>query len=217
MGERGWKWLIEIYTGTVGSGKSYHALCRGLSKVRIGNKPCIANFPIKAKSKREKKNWHYLDNEEITVMKLIELSFAQGAYGKEGHSLLILDEAGIMFNSRDWQVNAYQRKEWIKFFSQSRKFGYDVIMIAQDVRMIDRQIRSLAEYEVRHVKANQYKWLKFIPVTTFFYVSFWSGGRFQGSMELDWLKPWVAKKYDTMKMFSMPPEVLELAKKYGHI
>ncbi len=210
--------MIEIYTGTVGSGKSYHALARGLSKIRcIGNRYVIANFPIKAKTKKEKTRWLYFDNEDITVMKLIELSFQLGAYGHEGHTLIILDEAGLMFNSRDWQVNANDRKEWIKFFSQSRKFGFDVVLIAQDVRMIDRQIRAMAEYEIKHIKANQYKLFKLLPITVFFYVAFWSGGRFKGNLEMDFLKPWVARKYDTMKMFSMPDEVLELARKYGHL
>lgn len=208
--------VIEVYTGTVGSGKSYHALSKGLSRIRsIPDRYVIANFPIKAKSRKEKKRWLY--NEEITVSLLIQKSFELGAYGKEGHSLLIIDEAGIEFNSRDWQINGQARKEWIKFFSQSRKFGYDVILVAQDMRMIDRQIRSLAEFEVKHVKANNYWLLKILPITAFFYVSFWSGGRFRGTMDLGILLPWVARKYDTMKMFNMSEEVIDMAREYGYI
>lgn len=210
--------MIEVYTGTVGSGKSYHALSRGLSRIRsIPDRYVIANFPIKAKTKKEKNRWLYFDNEEVTVSLLIKKSFELGAYAHEGHSLIILDEAGIMFNSRDWQINGQARKEWIKFFSQSRKFGYDVILVAQDMRMLDRQIRSLAEFEVKHVKANNYSLFKILPITAFFYVSFWSGGRFRGQMELGILLPWVAKKYDTMKMFSMSDEVIEIARQYGYI
>ena len=37
-------------------------------------------------------------------------------------------------------------------FSQHRKLGYRVILIAQFDRMLDRQIRSVLEYEYIHRK-----------------------------------------------------------------
>lgn len=208
--------MIEIFTGTVGSGKSYHALVRGLNKVNcIPERYVIANFPIKYKNKKERKRWIYTENDYLTVDYLIEQSFKLGLYGNEGKGLIIIDEAGVMFNSRDWQIAGNKRKEWIKFFSQSRKFGYDVIMIAQDMRMIDRQIRALAEFEVKHVKANNYGLFKILPITVFLYVTYWMAGRFKGKLNMGILFPWIANRYDTMKMFDMSPAVLELASRYG--
>jgi zona occludens toxin len=204
---------INVYTGTVGSGKSYHALCEGLEKVTLRGSFVISNFPIHAKSEKEKNRWIYKD--EFEPEDLIKLSFERGIYGKEGKGLVLIDEAGVWFNSRDWQIAGDRRKEWVKFFSQSRKFGYDVIMVAQDMRMLDRQIRSLAEYEVKHVKLKNYKWMKWLPVQVFACIYHWSGGAFKGQLQLKVLNPWKAKKYNSMKLFKMSDEVLQLASKYG--
>lgn len=194
--------MIELYLGSVGSGKSYHALRRGISKVNAWrNNIVVANFPIFAKTKREKENWIYV--EEPTVEYLINLSIDRGFRGKEGYALLIIDEAGIFFNSRDWQIKGQERKEWIKFFSQSRKFGYDIVLIAQDERMIDRQIRSMAEYKVKHLKLRNFTWFKWLPFQFFMYVSFWTGGKFSGTPQIDIFLPWIARKYDTMRLFDI--------------
>lgn len=204
--------MIEIYVGPVGSGKSYHAMECAISKIKaLKNNYVVANFPIKFTEKERKKKlderWFYWEDEQLTPENLIKLSFEKDFYGKEGHTLLIIDEAGIYFNARDWQIDSSTRKSWIKFFSQSRKFGYDVILIAQDVRMIDRQIRSMGEYTVKHVKLRNYKWLKLIPWQVFAAVNYWSGGSFRGNVEIILFKPWVAKRYDTMRMFQIPEEL----------
>jgi len=205
---------IDIYTGTVGSGKSYHALCEGLQKISaLPHRIVVANFPIKNVSERKLKRWHYI--EDMTVKDLIRISFQEKIFGKEGHGLLIIDEAGLFFNARDWNIKAEERKRWIKFFSMSRRFGYDVILIAQDVRMIDRQIRKMCEYEVKHVCANRYGWLSWLPLKTFFYVYKWSGGKFNGGLRIGFLFPWVANKYDTMKMFEIDKDTEVFAKEFG--
>lgn len=205
---------IELYVGAVGSGKSYHALRRALGKCNaLRNNTVISNFPIKAKTRREKENWIYM--EEFEPQDLIKLSFERGCFGREGSALILIDEAGVWFNSRDWQIDGNKRKEWVKFFSQSRKFGYDIVLVAQDVRMLDRQIRSMAEYHVKHVMLRNYTWLKWLPWKIFGYVSYWQGGSFRGSVQLDILLPWVAKKYDSMRLFKMSDEVLALAETYG--
>lgn len=212
--------MIEIYVGPVGSGKSFHALDRAWSKVRaVTNNLVVANFPIKFKPKEVKrgldKRWIYLDDDDLTPDNLIKLSFERGFYGREGYALLVIDEAGLYFNARDWQVSGDVRKSWIKFFAQSRKFGYDVVLIAQDVRMIDRQIRSIAEYTVKHVKLRNYKWFALIPWQIFACVSYWSGGSFRGTIQFLPFKPWVAKRYDTMRMFRISDDLQEMFNKYN--
>ena len=37
------------------------------------------------------------------------------------------------------------RRNWIDFFSQHRKVGHDFLLVAQNDRMIDRQIRGYIE------------------------------------------------------------------------
>lgn len=205
--------MIELYLGAVGSGKSYDALTKGLEKCTFRGSFVIANFPIKAKTKKEKERWVF--REDFTPEDLIKLSFERKTYGKEGKALLIIDEAGIWFNSRDWQVNPQLRKEWIKFFSQSRKFGYDIILIVQDERMLDRQIRKLAEYHVKHIKLRNYMWMKLIPWQIFAAVRFWQGAQFKGQVRFIFFNPWKAKRYDTMKLFKVDDELKEIALQNG--
>lgn len=216
--------MIEIYTGFVGSGKSYHATKRGvtIADAPKGNRWVIANFPIKPKKRflakipfvknklkdqYNKPRWIFKQNEDLTVKFLIEKSHEMGWYGTESQCLLIIDEAGILFNSRDWNIAPAERKEWIKFLSQSRKFGYDVVFIVQDLRMMDRQIRSLAEYEVQHKKMNNWFLFKLMPVTVFACVSFWNGVRnVRGQLEMCTYSKSVADRYDTMALFDTTNE-----------
>lgn len=211
--------MIEMYTGFVGSGKSFHATKRGcdLADAPLGKKYVVANFPIKPKMKLLAKiplikrfikepfndpRWIFKDNAAMTVEYLIELSDQMGWYGKESQCLLIIDEAGIVFNSRDWNVKPAERKGWIQFFTQSRKLGYDIVLIVQDNRMLDRQIRSLCEYEVQHKKLNSWSILKFLPITIFAAVSFWNGIRtMRGSLQTIVFSKQTADRYDTLKLF----------------
>lgn len=68
----------------------------------------------------------------------------------EGEILLVVDECQLIFNTRAW--NDDDRAGWISFLSQHRKIGYEVILVAQNFEMVDKQIRALVEYEVNHRK-----------------------------------------------------------------
>ena len=72
--------------------------------------------------------------------------------GKEGQTLVVIDECQIIFNCRDF--GRKDRNAWVTFFAQHRKLGFNVILITQSDRMLDRQIRSLVEEEVKHRKLN---------------------------------------------------------------
>ena len=73
---------------------------------------------------------------------------------REGEILLVIDEAQLLFNSREWVKS--DRAEWCSFFTQHRKLGYEVVLVAQFDRMLDRQIRSLIEYEWIHRKVSNF-------------------------------------------------------------
>lgn len=118
----------------------------------------IGNFPCEL-SKFKKAKYTYCPNDELTPEFLMEYS-RQYFKGRkpgakdEGKILLVIDECQLLFNSREWQQNG--RAQWLTFFTQHRKFGYDVTLIAQFDRMIDRQIRSLIEYECIHRKLSNF-------------------------------------------------------------
>lgn len=202
---------IELYTGFVGSGKSYAAVKNGtlIADARLGSRWVIANFPIKPRkdffTKKERvPRWIYRKNDELTPTYLIQKSIEMGWDKKEGSCLVIFDEAGIPFNARSW--NKSDRLEWIEFLSQSRKFGYDFIFITQHRDMIDKQIRNLCEYEVQHKKLNNmhvFKLLSLFKITLFAGISFWNGmSKERGSLRVYFYRKSVANRYDTLRIFT---------------
>lgn len=149
--------MIRLYSGTPGSGKSLHNARDIIMRSRFGE-PVIGNFPCEL-SRYRKANYTYCPNDKLTPKFLMEYSFKhfQGrrpGAKDEGSILLVIDECQLMFNSREWQRE--NRNQWLEFFTQHRKFGYDITLIAQFDRMIDRQIRSLIEYEYIHRKLSNF-------------------------------------------------------------
>ena len=205
---------IELYTGFVGSGKSYAAVKNGtqIADAGLGKRHVIANFPVTnkktflsrfRKKKESKPRWTFKENEQLTVEYLIKTSLENKWNEKEGSCLVIFDEASIPFNSRNW--NSSDRMDWIKFLTQSRKFGYDFIFITQDGRMLDKQIRALCEYEVQHKKLNNmlyFSWLSILRITLFAGISYWNGLKYsKGSLRLYIYRKSIADRYDTLNLF----------------
>lgn len=143
--------MIYLYTGTPGSGKSLHAARDIRDYLKYKKLPVVCNFPINEQTKGYE-HFTYRDNMHMTPDFLIQ--YALDYWGdkrvREDWILLVLDEAQLMFNSRNWAQK--DRMAWLEFFSQHRHLGYKIIMMVQFDRMIDRQIRSLAEYEYIHRK-----------------------------------------------------------------
>lgn len=150
--------MIDLYSGTPGSGKSLHTAQRLYYALRLG-KPCICNFDIRldfVSKKPEKLKFVYTPNDKLKPGFLIDFArdYFSGKPIREEAILLVIDECQLLFNAREWDAKG--RAEWLSFFTQHRKYGYHVILIAQFDRMIDRQIRSLIEYEYIHRKVSNF-------------------------------------------------------------
>ena len=124
---------------------------------------------------------------------------------REGAGRLYLDEAQLLFNSRTWQKN----KEFIEFFTQHRKLGWDVYLIAHSVEMIDSQIRFLIEYEARLRNLRKVKLFGLLPVSP--YPVFLSIVRYSGISAGAGMVAWrrlyalnktYASLYDSMQVFA---------------
>lgn len=150
---------IYLYSGTPGSGKSYHAARDVRDALKYKKVPVVANCEMDVGQLGGE--FRYVPNSELTpeYLKRYACEWWDGHRFREDSILLVVDECQLLFNSRDWQ-NA-RRMEWLEFFSQHRKYGYKVIFIAQFDRMIDRQIRALLEYDVQHRKVSNYGKLGF--------------------------------------------------------
>lgn len=201
--------MITLYTGTPGSGKSYNAsraIFWWLKKRKFNN--VIANFDID-RSYFEKYNFKgkffYFWDVHLTVKSLLEYAEYYHIPKVEAQTLIVWDEVSLYFNSRDWASDK-DRKDWLKFFAQHRKFGFEIIFICQDDRQIDRQIRSLVEYEKVHRKANNHKFLQFLPVTMFVCVTRWYSMNTKIEADMFFYKKKYANLYDTYNTFSYSKE-----------
>lgn len=141
--------MIYLYSGTPGSGKSLHAVADMLRHNKRGW-PVIANFQLNPVSVRNPDRMVFASNAELNSVMLEQYAAyywqSEGERVRENRILLVVDEAQLVFNAREWQKN----KDWVSFFTQHRKMGYSVILIAQQREMIDKQIRGVLEYEYKH-------------------------------------------------------------------
>lgn len=131
---------VYAITGKLGSGKSLVSVGRIFDYLRAG-KPVATNLNLdlsKLFSARCKFR-HTRLPDFPTVRDFEAIGRGTDSYNEDKNGLIVLDECGVFFNSRDWQTP--ERQEVIKWLLHSRKLGWDVILIVQDVAIIDKQIR----------------------------------------------------------------------------
>lgn len=199
--------MIYLYSGTPGSGKSLHAVSDMLRHNGKGL-PVIANFRLNPVSVRNPDKMMFATNAELKPSMLEQYAAyywqSEGERVRENRILLIVDECQLIFNARGWQKN----KDWVSFFTQHRKMGYSVILIAQQREMIDKQIRGVLEYEYKHrVLANAGIMgyiLTFVMGSRFLYKKELAQVRAVGKgMNLGWKMGYYGKKvfraYDTFQ------------------
>lgn len=205
--DKGDRVSIWLYTGTPGSGKSYHA---AQDIVRRLKRPggLICNFPVNedfVPAKRRRSHVEYWDNSELSAQRLVSYALEHHKIGKEGQTLVIIDECQIIFNCRDF--GRKDRAAWVTLFSQHRKLGYNFILITQNDRMLDKQIRALVETEIKHRKLNNYGvgglLISLTRMTWFVAIEYWYGGNKLklGHQMFAYHKKY-AKVYDSYKLFS---------------
>jgi len=196
---------IRLYSGTPGSGKSFCSI-ELITDYLQQKKDVISNFALKFSARQIKKGWqekfNYWPNEEITINNLVEHAINNNYLEKrkESQCLVVIDEAGGRFNSRDFQQK--DRMEWLDFFSQHAKLGYDFLLVAQMDRMIDRQIRGLIETEYIHRKINNFGPFRFLPFKVFVQVEYWYALKQRVKAEYYFFTKRTANMYDRYKMFS---------------
>lgn len=175
--------MISFYTGTPGSGKSYHLAERVYTLLRLRKINVIANFEInlenimytrigwlkhriteltrgmihfkKYNTRKLRGYFEYWTNPEITPENLLKFEQVHHVRRKEGQTLVIIDEAGIMFNCR--LFGSKDRQDWTDFFAKHRHHGFDFVLACQFDRQVDKQIRCCVEYETVHRKLANYK------------------------------------------------------------
>lgn len=202
--------MIEMFTGTPGSGKSLNCARRIIEKLQR-RKGVIANYDINLTVFGKKKigSFTYVDNSDLTPELLYTYAHENHKRNSNGNmierqTLLIIDECQIIFNSRDW--NMKNRAEWCRFFTQHRKYGFDIILVCQNDRMIDRQIRSLVEYQVIHRNVKNFKLLGLIIGLIcgghlFVAITQWYGIKEKTDSQFFRMKKQYIRLYDSYRIF----------------
>jgi len=230
--------MIEIMQGSPGSGKSAAAVARALLHIRKGG-VVAANFSLVDGWSDVLANRHiwsffsddfrytlsssywqrfYQIGSVASIRQICPRSESVGVYednGKymEGNGLLIIDEAQLVFNSRNWQKSTAM--EWIEFFTQHRKLGWNVLLISHSIEMIDSQIRPLAEYESRFRNLQKVKLpvigVPMSPIPLFLvirrYAGLGAGASMVADRDLYPLPLWAAQLYDSLAVFSFEKEL----------
>ena len=199
--------MITLYSGTPGSGKSLYAAYVIWARLMAGQR-VIGNFNINydafgKRADKARKYYTWLDNSELTPRRLNEFAQEHHRLGRESQTLIVIDECAVMFNTRDF--GRKDRLDWIVFFQQHRKLGYDVILVAQQDRMIDRQIRGFIETEYKYRAVKRYKlfgwFLSLLCGGLFVRVQQWYGMRLREGAEFFMFHRRKAKIYNTFEVF----------------
>ena len=187
--------MISFYTGTPGSGKSYHLARLVWEVLKYERCNVIANFDInldavaltnlgwlktwltqvtggklkfhKYNSKPLKGRFFYWDNSQITVKNLL-------AFASQNHTRRTkrVDERQtlVLIDEAGIVFNCRgfsdrSRAEWVRFFAKHRHYSFDVVLACQFDRQVDKQIRCCVEYEQIHRKLKNYQFLGWLIST----------------------------------------------------
>lgn len=199
---------MYLYSGTPGSYKSYHVVTEVLKWLSWG-RDVIANFPVdpskfySGKKLEKLGKFYFVPNTRLTVDYLLEHHKQHHKPSIKAQTLIVFDEASIPFNSR--QFDKKDRMEWVNFFANHRHFNFDVILIAQNDRMLDRQIRSLLEYDYKFRALKNMNLAMMIASILcgglYHIVEMWYPCRMKVDTKLCRFNIKKAKCYDTMALF----------------
>lgn len=221
--------MIYMFSGTPGSGKSLHLaraikfwLChnkRVISTASMDTKYCFMNGFVKLifeltrgkifiydKNDPRKDNFTYIHIEKITPEFLFEYAYKNHVKGKEGQTLVALDECVCIFSPTCATMqDIKQWNAWEKFFQFHRHLGYDVFLIPQSTALISRKVKEYAEYEIRHralKNAGMFGWIVSKLVGGLFSAcTYWRGYKKHQSKDFFTFQYSYSKMYDSYTAF----------------
>lgn len=221
--------MISFYSGTPGSGKSLRVARDIVFKLTNRKQDVITNMDIDlAAVKNASMYKHFkhppkfgtlvhLENDKITPEFLFAYALEHHKKGREGQTLIVIDEAQMIFSPTVMKLKKEEEKayrvKWLDFFTQHRHLGYNVILISQFDKLIDAQVRCLFEYNVIHRKANNYKWgwiFSMFGINLFVSVTYWYGTHTKMNHQFFMYSKKFGKVYDSYSRW----DTLKADKKY---
>jgi hypothetical protein len=143
--------MIELYEGRLGGGKTYSAAVRMVDHIRRGGVICTNVELIWPAVKQYVQDKFGLIAEDSQFIALQDSQV--GLFHRHTPSgtselpvLVVIDEAHLTFNARDFAQTDKLYRETLTFLTQSRKVNTDVIFIAQSVLNMDKQFMRLVQF-----------------------------------------------------------------------
>jgi len=141
---------ITAVLGNIGSGKSWRMLQYAIHLADKRQKRLVTNFPLNLDGL-----WEYciLNNFNDLGNRINEGGILLVNPGYQGlkfiltipQSIVVIDEGGVFFNSREWQNIP---KQLLQDLCQSRKAGVDLIYATQFFEQVDKQLRQLTQFAI---------------------------------------------------------------------
>lgn len=158
---------VYVVTGKLGSGKTLltvskikEYLCNGR---RVATNLDLDLVAMLGRTPKSPRVIRMPDKPRIEDFESVGSGKPIGHRGEDKNGLMVLDELGTWFNSREW--NAKGRKELINWLAHSRKDGWDLMLIVQDISVLDTQARTMfAEHVVYCMRTDRLS----IPFISFF-------------------------------------------------
>lgn len=135
---------VYIVTGKLGNGKTLVTVGRIRDAIRAGCRIATnLDIDLKAMFGKQARNINLMripDKPTIDDLNAIGKGYDGAEYDESKFGLIVLDECGTWFNSRNWQDKT--RREVNDWFLHARKLGWHVYIIIQDISMLDSQARD---------------------------------------------------------------------------
>lgn len=199
---------VYIVTGKLGSGKSLAAVGR-IRDALLDGKRVATNLDIYPQHMLSP--WHKSGQlvripDKPTLKDLEYIGCGSQSPEEDTFGLIVLDELGTWLNSRSYRDD--ERQPVIDWLLHSRKMGWNVYFIVQNLQMIDKQVRDgLAEFVVtcRRTDRFQIPFFKHFGVKIpRFHVAF---VRYGSDRDAPMVERWIYKAkdlyqaYDTRQIF----------------
>lgn len=165
---------VYIVTGKLGSGKTLLA-CSKIQEYLQQRRKVVTNIDVDLTQLCSSKNDYsrVIRIPDLPTREHMEsIGLGCDHYDESNFGGIFLDEAGVWLNSRDW--NGKGRTELLEFFLYLRKRRWDLFLIVQNIKLVDKQVRdAVAEHVVYLTRWDRVK----IPFVTPF-LNFITLGRF---------------------------------------
>lgn len=149
-------WIIQ---GVRGEGKSLAAIGKIKEYMQRGC-PVATNLDLYLENLLPDDNqtiaYRLPDHPRLEDFELLPPAYDVSYKGEDKNGLLVLDELGTWMNSRSW--NDKTRLKLLNWLFLSRKYHWDLVLLAQDFEMIDSQVRTTCcDYLVQSSRLDRQK------------------------------------------------------------